>query len=81
MKVAIEVKNREEGNILRTALADPTVRALALVMGTLLSLPSDLARRRVLAMVLDRLDEAAEKGQDAAKKGRWPKRRSATRGD
>jgi hypothetical protein len=57
MKVSIEVKNRDEGNLLKAALDDPVVRALALVMGALSTLPTDRAKRRALAYVQDRLQE------------------------
>jgi hypothetical protein len=57
MKVAIEVKNRDEANALKVAMADPTARAFTLVIGTLLQLPTDKARRRVLGYVRDHLEE------------------------
>lgn len=68
MKVAIEVKDRREGDALRRALDDPKTRALVLVLGALMELPSDRARRRVLQYVTDRLDEeedASDSGQGA----------------
>jgi hypothetical protein len=57
MKTPIDVKNRNEGQTIRRALADPQVRAFVLTMGTLLALPSDRARERVLRFVDDRLSE------------------------
>jgi len=59
MKVAIDVKNRDEAHALKTAMADPATRAFALTMGLLLQLPTDRARRRVLDYVRDQFEEAA----------------------
>lgn len=66
MKVAIEVETREQAGMVKTAMADCTVRAFVLVSGALLSLPSDRARRRVLALIQDRLDEEATGGRPDA---------------
>lgn len=57
MKAYIEVADREEADMIRRGLADPAVRALVKVIGTLSKLPSDRARARVLRHVDDRLDE------------------------
>lgn len=57
MKAYIDVADREEAEQFRRALVDPQVRAFVKVMGTLLSLPSDRARERVLRFVDDKLDE------------------------
>jgi hypothetical protein len=57
MKTSIEVADREEAEQVRRALADPQVRAFVKVMGTLLALPTDRARERVLRFVDDTLDE------------------------
>jgi len=57
MKARIDVANRTEAEQIRRALADPKVRALVLMMGELLALPSDRARERVLRFVDDHLDE------------------------
>jgi hypothetical protein len=59
MKTAIVVKNRREAAAIRTALDDPQTRAFVLTMGTLLQLPSEQARRRVLTFVADMLNEDA----------------------
>ena len=55
MKTNIEVKSREEGNAIKTALEDPTVRAFVTTMGVLLALPSNTVRARVLKNVSDQL--------------------------
>ena len=65
MKVAIDVKDRNEAARLKAALADPEVRAFALIVGALLGLPSDRARRRVLRFVTDEVDEAAQAARPA----------------
>lgn len=57
MKVAIEVNNRSEAESVKRAMADPKCRALVLIVGALLELPSDRARLRVLRHVQDALDE------------------------
>lgn len=57
MRTPIEVTNRREAAALRRALADPTVRAFVLIMGELLALPTDRARRRVLTYVMDKATE------------------------
>lgn len=57
MNTSIEVADREEAEQLRRALADSQVRAFVKVMGTLLALPTDRARERVLRFVDDQLDE------------------------
>ena len=60
MNVSIPVRTRNEGKDIRRALEDPEVRAFVLVMGALLPLPSDRARRRCLTFVLDQLEEQKE---------------------
>jgi hypothetical protein len=57
LKATIDVANRQEADAVRRAMQDPTTRAYVIIEGTLAALPSDRARRRVLAMVSDRLDE------------------------
>lgn len=59
MKVAVDVKNRQEADAVRRAMDDPQTRAYVLVVGTLLSLPSDRARQRVMRFVADHLNEDA----------------------
>lgn len=60
MKVMIPVQNSSEATAISAAMADPATRALVVVLGSLLQLPTDRARRRVLAMVKDKLDEEEE---------------------
>lgn len=60
MKANIEVANRKEANAIRAGLDDPSVRAFVIVMGILLTLPSQRARVRVLTYVRDRLEEESE---------------------
>ena len=57
MRTTIEVASRAEGDAIRRALADPEAKALVLVLGALLELPTDRARQRTLAFVADALDE------------------------
>ena len=64
LQVAIDVKNRAEASQLKTAMGDPAVKAFALVMGTLLQLPSDRSRKRVMAYVKDYFEEQVECPQD-----------------
>lgn len=65
MKATIMVNNKQEAEAIRGALEDPTMRAFVLVMGALLQLPSDKARRRVLAYVKDRMEEDSEESLKA----------------
>jgi hypothetical protein len=60
VKTTIDVKDRGEGERIKTALEHPTTRAMVNVVGSLLPLRNDDIRRRVLAMVKDQLDEDAE---------------------
>lgn len=61
MKVAIEVKNRDEAAALKVAMADKTTRAATLVIGFLLQLESAATRERVLRFVSECLaDEKSE---------------------
>jgi hypothetical protein len=57
MKTTIVVKDRDEARAVQTAMADPQTRAFVLMVGTLLQLPTDRARRRVLQFVTDKLAE------------------------
>ena len=57
MKVTIEVKDKGEKRAVELALADPSVRALVLTMGYLITLPSDRSRARVLSYVADLCSE------------------------
>ncbi len=57
MRTQIEVATRAEARQIRRGLTDPQVRAFVKVMGTLLALPSDRSRERVLRFVDDKLDE------------------------
>jgi len=62
MKTPVEVLNRREAAALQRAMADPTVRAFVLIMGALLELPSDRARRRVLEFAIDKSSELEDDG-------------------
>lgn len=64
MKATITVKDRKEADAIRAALAEEETRAQVVVLGMLLSLPSDRARARVLAFVRDHLDEEATHADD-----------------
>lgn len=55
MKVAIEVKDRAEGDRIKTALTDEVTRAALNAMGALLPL-SPRAQKNVLRFVSDQLD-------------------------
>ena len=57
MNASITVRDRKEADTIRRALKEPDVRAFVLVIGTLLPLPSDRARMRVLNFVRDQLAE------------------------
>jgi hypothetical protein len=51
VKVAIEVRNRDEASLLKAAMSNDTVRAYAMIVGALMSLANDDQRRSVLAFV------------------------------
>ncbi len=57
MKAAIEVSSRSEAEAIKAGLADPTTRALVLVMGALLQVPEE-GRERVLDMAAGNLASA-----------------------
>ena len=57
MKVTVEVANRQQAEAVRRVFADPQTRALVLVIGTLLGLPTERARERVLRFTADALEE------------------------
>lgn len=63
MKLSIDVEDLDEGESLRTALADPEVRTFCLVMGALLPL-TPRARERILMCVHDAVDEELERLRD-----------------
>jgi hypothetical protein len=65
VKVGIEVKDRREADAIRKGLDDPVTRAIVVVTGLLLMLPSKRARERVLTYVSDRLNEEEGVHQDA----------------
>jgi hypothetical protein len=56
MKSTIEVKDRKEADLIKTALDDPTTRAFVQVVGALLPL-SPKARQRVMMFVAGELEE------------------------
>jgi hypothetical protein len=60
MKTSIPVADRKEADAIRRGLEDPAIRAFVIVMGVLLALPTDRARKRVLQFVSDRLEEEQE---------------------
>lgn len=64
MKATIDVESRKEADLIKTALDDPTTRAIVQILGALLPL-SPRARTRVMQFVTDRLDEEkqSETGQ------------------
>jgi hypothetical protein len=57
VEAKIEVEDEEEAVLIRRALSDPQTRVLVKVMGALLALPTDRARRRALTFVSDHLAE------------------------
>jgi hypothetical protein len=57
MRIYIDVATRQEAEQIRRALADPQVSAFVKIMGTLLALPSDRSRERVLRFVDDKFAE------------------------
>lgn len=63
MKTNIEVKDRREGDAIRTALDDPTTRAMVICVGLLMPL-SERARKRVLNFVMDKLEDPETKVTD-----------------
>lgn len=60
MKVAIDVADRKEGELIKIGLDDPVTRALVKVMGALQALPSKRSQERVMSFVADVLAEEAE---------------------
>jgi hypothetical protein len=65
MKAVVKVDTRSDKVAIETAMTDPATKAFVIVMGTLLQLPSDRARRRVLIYVHDRLEEQREQHEKA----------------
>lgn len=55
MKTTIEVTDRREADVIKTALDDPITRAFVVIVGTLLPL-DERERRRVINFVTDNLD-------------------------
>lgn len=62
MKTTIDVKDRHEATAMKTAMDDPAVKAFVVIVGTLMQLPTDRARKRVMQYVADRIDEESETG-------------------
>jgi len=60
MKATIEVRDRSEKQAIEQALTDPATRAFVVITGTLMQLPTDRARARVLDWVADKLTEEQE---------------------
>ena len=63
MRATIEVKDRREADAIRLGLADPMLRAVVVIVGTLQQLPSKRAQHRVMEYVTDKLSEELEDGQ------------------
>jgi hypothetical protein len=63
MKTTIEVKDRKEADLIKTALDDPATRAFVQVVGALLPL-SPRAQQRVMNFVSDKLNEEREHEQE-----------------
>lgn len=57
LRITVEVENRDQARAIEAALTRDDVRAFAITVGALDTLPSDRARARVLRFVADRLDE------------------------
>jgi hypothetical protein len=57
MKARIDVKNRKEAEAIKRGLEDKETRALVVLMGLLLPLPSNRSRVHVLRFVDDTLAE------------------------
>lgn len=64
MVTCIEVANQAEADAVQRAFAHEQTRAFILIVGTLLQLPTDRARQRVLNFVADKLDEDAHAHMD-----------------
>jgi hypothetical protein len=60
VKTPVEVNDRREARALQRALADPSIKAYVVIMGELLALPSDRARRRLLTYMLDKASDSDE---------------------
>jgi hypothetical protein len=52
VKVTIPMDSRADGDALRRSMEDPTLRAVTIVGGVLLTLPSVAQRRAVISLVL-----------------------------
>lgn len=57
MNVKIECKDKAEADAIRRAMDDPTLRAIILVVGCLLALPTDRARKRAIDYAWDQIRE------------------------
>ncbi len=64
MKVAIEVKDRSEGDRVKAAMEDPTTRAMVNVVGALMPL-STKAQSRVMRYVAEKLEDDATDAANA----------------
>lgn len=60
MKATIEVKSRQEAELIKAGLADATVRAFVQVVGAIAPL-SPSGQRRVLTFLSDRQQEEEER--------------------
>lgn len=52
VKVTIPMESRADGDALRRSMEDPTLRAVTIVGGVLLTLPTIAQRRAVISLVL-----------------------------
>ena len=66
MKISIEVECASEADLIRIGLSDPMTRAFVEIVGALLPLESERARRRVLQHVADKVAEENENARKAA---------------
>lgn len=62
MRTTIEVADREEGALIRTALEDPEVRALVKVIGVLKPMPTKRMQRLTLELAEEHLRAGDAKG-------------------
>lgn len=60
MKIMLDVKDAAEATAIKTAMQDDVTRAFVVIVGTLMQLPTDRARRRVLRFVTDQVEAEVE---------------------
>jgi len=70
MKMAIDVSDRKEGELIREGLNDPEIRALVKIVGAMAGL-SKRQKARALAYVKDHFDEMeADRGEEGNQNGK-----------